>query len=73
MRDYENNYENGVKIMWCKSMTKEEKSLVKAICKLHYVKGWQKPEEFEIYKQYDINDRDELEEFINKIWNELNI
>ena len=58
--------------MWNKPMTKEEKNLVKAICKLHFVKRWSKPEEFEIYKQYDIRDRDELEKFIDNVWNDLN-
>lgn len=58
--------------MWSKPITKEEKNLVKAIVKLHFAKGWDKPSEYELYCLYDISDRDELEKLIDKLWNEVN-
>ena len=58
--------------MWFKPMTKEEKNLVKAIVKLHFAKGWEKTSEYELYRLYNISDRDELEKLIDKLWNEVN-
>ena len=58
--------------MFIEPMTKEEKNLVKAIVKLHFAKGWNKPNEYDLYCMYGISDRDALEELIDKLWNELN-
>lgn len=57
-------------------MTKAEKELVKAIVKFYKYKGWGKPSEYTIYCDYFIQDiyfdRDDLEEFIDHLWNEVN-
>lgn len=45
---------------------------MKAIVKLHFAKGWEKPSEYELYRLYNISDRDELEKLIDKLWNEVN-
>lgn len=57
-----------------KSLTKEEKALVKAMVNLYHSNGWEKPEEYYVTKVLDkwyIESRNAVEEMIDAEWEKL--